>query len=68
VEQVLGSLDGSGHELGKVHDVERVDAEVALGLLSAPINLDDVAETLECVERKADWQGDAQRLDWVVPM
>ncbi len=50
VEDVLRSLNGSGHQLRVEHHVQRVVTEVALRFLVAAIDLDCVAERLEDVE------------------
>jgi len=50
VEEVLGTFDGTGDELGIKHHVEGVDAEVMFGLLVATVHFDHVAETLKRVE------------------
>ena len=58
VQQVLRPLDRTGDELREEHHVGRVDDEVPLGRLPSRVDLDHVAEALECVERQADRQDD----------
>src|SRR3982751_4137250 len=50
VQHVLWSLDRPGDQLRKIHDVQRVDAEVALCLLATSVHLDYVAKALEGME------------------
>src|SRR6185295_11218909 len=68
MQHVLRPLDRTGDELRKIHDVERIDPEVALRLLLAAIDLDDVAQALEGMKRETDRQRDGQRRDRIVPV
>ena len=49
-QQRDGALDGPGHELREKADVQRVDAEVALGLHLPAVHVDDVAQRLERID------------------
>ena len=60
-QQRDGALDGPGHELREKADIQRVDAEVALGLHLPAVHIDGVAQRLERVEADAHRQDDVQR-------
>lgn len=55
-QQVRAALYGSGHELREEGDKEGVGGEVALGAGVAPVDVDEVAQGLEDVERDAHGQ------------
>ena len=59
-QKVLGAFDGTRHQLWVEHDVQSIVAQVALGALAAAVDLDNVAQALEGVERQADGQRDVQ--------
>ena len=56
VEQVLGPLDGSGHQLGEEGDEEGVAEEIPLGLHLAPVHVHGIAQGLEGIEGDAHGQ------------
>ena len=58
VQEVLRAFNRTGNQLRVEHDIERINAEVALGLLIAPVNLNDVAQALEGMEREPDGEDD----------
>ena len=71
-QDVLGPLDGPGHQLGKEEHVDGVDAQVTLCRALSPVDVDGIGKRLEGMEREPDGQdeieaGDAplqaQRLD-----
>ena len=53
-QKILWTLNGAGHELGVEHNIKGVDAEVPFRLLPAPVNFNNITQTLERVEREAD--------------
>src|SRR5688572_22144712 len=51
-QNVLGPLDGAGHQLRVKHDVEGINAQMALGGVVSPVHLNGVAQGLKRVKRQ----------------
>ncbi len=66
-EQILRPFDGASNELRKEHDVESVNAEVALRRLPTTVHLYRVAHGLEGMKRKSDRQDERQSPQGVIP-
>ncbi len=58
VQQILRALDGTRDQLRIEHHVDRENPWMLLRLLPAPIDLDDIGQALEGMEREAQRQDD----------
>jgi len=67
IQHICCALNGAGHQLREIHDVERIGDKVFFGLLLFPIHFNHVAQTLECVEGKTDRQNNIHGLHGIVP-
>src|SRR4051812_48830790 len=56
MQKVLRPLDWSCDQLGKEHDVGRIYYKISLRPLLSSVDLNHIAQTLECVKRQADRQ------------
>src|ERR1700683_142315 len=58
MQQVLGSLDRTRHQLRKEHYIGGIHDKIPLGLLVSAVNLHYVTQTLKGMKRKPDRQDD----------
>ena len=55
-QQIPGPLNGTCHQLGEERDKQRVFQQISLGPDIAAVNIDQIAQCLEDIERDADRQ------------
>ena len=66
-QEVAGTHDGTGYQLGKERDIERIVEQAVQGLQLPAIDIEGIAERLEGEERDAHGQEDIQRMERAAP-